>query len=440
MNSESSNRISVGIVGLGTVGKGTLSILQGNQSDISRKVGKEIVVTHIGARRGCADVDTGDAKISQDIFDVVNDPEVDIVAELIGGTTTAFDVVKQAIDNKKNVVTANKALIAEHGNEIFDLADRAGVSVFYEAAVAGGIPIIKALREGLAGNRVNFLVGIINGTGNFILTEMTEKGRDFEEVLKEAQELGYAEADPTFDVEGIDAAHKLSILAAIAFGVPIDFDKTFTEGISKITPADLNFAAEFGYRIKHLGIARKAGDSIEMRVHPTLIPEKNLIARVDGVMNAVMVNSDAAGDTLYYGPGAGAEPTGSAVVADIIDLARLIDVTSESRVPGLGFKQSELSTAQFSTIDQIETAYYLRVQVREQHGVIADISKALSDHKISIDGLHQKEATESDESISVIIITKSTLESDINEVVKEIEGLACTVGSILKIRIEHLEG
>ena len=314
--------VKIGIVGLGTVGGGALNLLQANAAEISRRTGRDIVVTHVGVRRDYPQYNLAGITVSRDIFAVANDPEIDIVVEVMGGTTTARELVLQAIANGKHVVTANKALLAQYGNEIFSAAEAKGVFVAFEAAVAGGVPIIKVLREGLSANRIDWLAGIINGTGNFILSEMREKGRDFADVLQEAQALGYAEADPTFDVEGIDAAHKLTILASLAFGIPLQFDKVYIEGISKLTRIDVSYAEELGYRIKHLGIARRTKDGIELRVHPTLIPQERLIANVNGVKNAVLVQSDAVGSTLYYGSGAGAGPTGSAIVADIVDIVR----------------------------------------------------------------------------------------------------------------------
>ena len=334
--------VRIGICGLGTVGSGTFNVIARNQREINARAGCEIIIEQVGARRDNPACDTSNSNVSRDVFDVVTNPNIDIVVELIGGTSIAKDLVLQAIDNGKHVVTANKALIAEFGNEIFAAAEAKGVTVAYEAAVAGGIPIIKALREGLAGNRIEWLAGIINGTGNFILTEMRDKGRDFADVLQEAQDLGYAEADPTFDVEGIDAAHKLVILSSLAFGMPLQFDKVFTEGISKIEPQDVDFAEELGYSIKHLGITRQTDAGIELRVHPTMIPKKRLIANVDGVMNAVLVKGDAVGPTLYYGAGAGAEPTASSVIADIVDLARSFSGETENRVSHLAFKNDAL--------------------------------------------------------------------------------------------------
>ena len=376
--------VNVGIVGLGTAGSGTFNVIRRNAEDIARRAGREIVVSHVGARRDNPAADTSGVKVSRDIFEVVSDPDVDIVVELIGGTSVAHELVMKAIENGKHIVTANKALIAEHGNEIFTVAQEKGVNVAFEAAVAGGIPIIKAIREGLSANRISWVAGIINGTGNFIMTEMAEKGRDFDDVLKEAQELGYAEADPTFDVEGIDAAHKLTILASIAFGIPLQFEKVYTEGISKITREDVSYAEELGYRIKHLGVTRQTEKGVELRVHPTLIPEQRLIANVNGVMNAVMAQSDAVGPTLYYGPGAGSEPTASAVVADVVDVARALTTDPNNRVPHLAFQADRLSDLPILPITDVETGYYLRMHVKDQPGVMAKIASALSEADINI--------------------------------------------------------
>lgn len=352
--------VKVGICGLGTVGGGTFNVLQRNAVEISRRAGRGIEVGHIASRHLSPGCDIGDTPVTEDVFAVVNNPEIDIIVELIGGSTVAKEVVLQAIANGKHVVTANKALIAVHGNEIFQAASDKGVMVAFEASVAGGIPIIKAVREGLAANQIEWVAGIINGTGNFILTEMREKGRTFDDVLAEAQALGYAEADPTFDVEGIDAAHKLTILASIAFGIPLQFDKAYTEGITRLTTADVNYAETLGYRIKHLGIARRTEQGVELRVHPTLIPADRLLANVNGVMNAVMVQGDAVGPTLYYGAGAGAEATASAVVADICDVVRTLTSDPNNRVPHLAFQANSLSDHPVLPVEEVDTAYYLR--------------------------------------------------------------------------------
>ena len=430
--------VKIGVCGLGTVGSGTVNVLTRNMSEICARAGIDIVIEQVGARRDNPACDTTALNVTRDIFDVARNPNVDVVVELIGGTTIAKDLIIEAINNGKSVVTANKALIAEYGNEIFALAKSKGVDVAYEAAVAGGIPIIKAMREGLSGNSIEWLAGIINGTGNFILTEMRDKGRSFDDVLKEAQELGYAEADPTFDVEGIDAAHKLMILASIAFGIPLQFDKVFTEGISNITAEDVNYAQELGYRIKHLGIARRTAAGIELRVHPTMIPEKRLIANVDGVMNAVLVNGDAVGPTLYYGAGAGAEPTASAVVADIVDVARTITVDPQHIVPHLGFQQDSLSDTPILPIDQVNTAYYLRINAVDEAGVLSRITQILSDGNINVEAITQKEAPEGQQEVPLIILTNVALEKDLDAAVEKIEALATTHGSIMRIRVEQL--
>ncbi|QQD19253.1 homoserine dehydrogenase [Spongiibacter nanhainus] len=434
------NPIKVGICGLGTVGSGTYNVLTRNAKEIASRVGTDIVIAEIGARRDNPNCDTGSVPVNRDVFALAENPEIDIIVELIGGTTVAKELVLKAVANGKHVVTANKALIAEYGNEIFAAAAEHGVTVAFEAAVAGGIPIIKALREGLAGNKIDWLAGIINGTGNFILTEMREKGRDFNDVLAEAQALGYAEADPTFDVEGIDAAHKLVILASLAFGIPLQFDKAYTEGISRISQEDVTYAEQLGYRIKHLGIARDTDKGIELRVHPTLIPEKRLIANVNGVMNAVMVQSDAVGPTLYYGAGAGSEPTASAVVADIVDVARTLTAGPENRVPYLSFQQSALSSHPVLPIDDVETAYYLRMSAVDRPGVLSKVAQILSDDGISIEALIQKEPAEGQNLVPMIILTNRTVEGKLSAAVSRIEGLESIVGEVTRIRVESLAG
>ena len=434
------NPVKVGICGLGTVGSGTFAVLTRNAAEIAARVGAEIVVAEIGARRDNPSCNTGDVAINRDIFAVAENPDIDILVELIGGTTVAKELVLKAIANGKHVVTANKALIAEYGNEIFAAAAEQGVTVAFEAAVAGGIPIIKALREGLAGNKIQWLAGIINGTGNFILTEMREKGRDFNDVLAEAQALGYAEADPTFDVEGIDAAHKLVILASLAFGIPLQFDKVYTEGISRIAQEDVTYAEQLGYRIKHLGIVRDTDNGIELRVHPTLIPEKRLIANVNGVMNAVLVQSDAVGPTLYYGAGAGSEPTASAVVADIVDVARTLNAEPGQRVPYLSFQSSSLSSHPVLPIDDVETAYYLRMSALDKPGVLSRVAQILSDDGISIEALIQKEPADGANLVPMIILTNRTIEGKLSAAVSRIEGLEGIVGDVTRIRVESLAG
>ncbi len=431
--------VNVGIVGLGTVGSGTFNVLGRNSDDIARRAGREIVVTHVGARRDNPAADTTGVKISRDIMDVVADPDIDILVELIGGTTLAHELVMKAIENGKHVVTANKALIAEHGNEIFTAAQEKGVNVAFEAAVAGGIPIIKAIREGLSANRISWVAGIINGTGNFILTEMAEKGRDFDDVLKEAQALGYAEADPTFDVEGIDAAHKLTILASIAFGIPLQFEKVYTEGISKITREDVSFAEELGYRIKHLGVTRQTESGVELRVHPTLIPEERLIANVNGVMNAVMAQSDAVGPTLYYGPGAGSEPTASAVVADIVDVARALTTDPNNRVPHLAFQADSLSDLPILPISEVETGYYLRMHVKDQPGVMAKIASALSEADINIESILQKDQQDESSPVPLILVVRKVVENKMNAALDKIRALDVLVDDVVRIRLETLD-
>ena len=433
--------VKVGLLGLGTVGGGTVSVLSRNAEEIARRAGRGIQISHAAAKEYNADAITGldnIETISDDAFAVVNDPEVEIVIELIGGYSPAKELVLEAINNGKHVVTANKALIAIHGNEIFAAAQENGVTVAFEAAVAGGIPIIKAMREGLAANQIQWAAGIINGTGNFILTEMREKGRDFDDVLKEAQALGYAEADPTFDVEGIDAAHKLTIIGSIAFGIPLQFDKTYTEGIGKIEQQDVVYASELGYRIKHLGITRKKDNGIEMRVHPTLIPHRRLIANVDGVMNAVLVKGDAVGPTLYYGAGAGSEPTASAVIADVVDIVRALTTDPENRVPHLAFQPGELSDMPVLPMEEVETAYYLRMQVIDRPGVLADVTKILGDSGISIEAILQKELEAGATHVPIIFLTQPVQEKNMNAAIQQIQELDSIEGEITRIRMETL--
>jgi len=431
--------VNIGICGLGTVGSGTFNVLARNGAQINARAGCEIKVSVVGARRDNANCDTAEVIVERDIFALTRRPDVDIIVELIGGTTTAKELVLQAIANGKHVVTANKALIAEYGNEIFAAAEQQGVTVAYEAGVAGGIPIIKALREGLSANKIEWLAGIINGTGNFILTEMRDKGRDFADVLAEAQALGYAEADPAFDVEGTDAAHKLVILASIAFGMPLRFDAVFTEGITDIQPEDVVYAEELGYRIKHLGIAKQREEGVELRVHPTLIPERQLIAQVNGVMNAVMVKGDAVGPTLYYGAGAGAEPTASAVVADIVDVARSIGCAAENRVPALGFASDTIVDPGVLGIADIESAYYLRASVLDQPGVLSSVAQIMSQRGISIEAIIQKEPPAGATDVPLIMLTNTTREQNLLDAVAEIEGLASVSGSVVRIRLESLD-
>ena len=435
--------VNIGLLGLGTVGGGTATVLSRNASEIARRAGREICISHAAARSyDAASIEGLEqiGRIGDDAFAVVDDPDVAIVIELIGGYSPARELVLRAIANGKHVVTANKALIALHGNEIFAAAQEKGVTVAFEAAVAGGIPIVKALREGLSANRIEWIAGIINGTGNFILTEMRDKGRDFGDVLAEAQQLGYAEADPTFDVEGIDAAHKLTILGSLAFGIPLQFDKTFTEGISKIEPQDVAYAAELGYRIKHLGITRRTDAGIEMRVHPTLIPHRRLLANVNGVMNAVLVKGDAVGPTLYYGAGAGSLPTASAVVADVVDVVRALTTDPHNRVPHLAFQPGELSDTPVLPIDEVETAYYLRMAARDQPGVMASIAGILGEEGISIEAIKQKEPAEGETHVPLIMLSHRVKEARMNTALARIADLGAVSGEIVRIRMESLAG
>jgi len=422
--------VKVGICGLGTVGGGTFNVLTKNAEPIARRAGCEILVEQVATRHPNPACDTSNTNVTDDIFAVARNPEVDVIVELIGGYDVARELVLEAIANGKHIVTANKALIAVHGEEIFAAAEKAGVTVGYEAGVAGGIPAIKAVREGLAANNIERVAGIINGTGNFILTEMRDKGRDFADVLKEAQELGYAEADPTFDVEGIDAAHKLTILSSIAYGIPLQFDNCFTEGISKITREDVEYAEELGYRIKHLGISASTEKGIDLRVHPTLIPETNMVAKVDGVINAVAVKGDAVNDTLFCGPGAGAGPTASAVVADIIDIARGI------KVPALSY--NNLDDVKVLPIEEVETCYYLRMQAQDKAGVLANVASILSNKGINIEAIIQKEPAEGEELVPVIMLTQKVQEKVMNQAISDIEATGDIEGSVTKIRVEHL--
>lgn len=432
--------VKVGICGLGTVGSGTFKLLATNEADIADRAGCHIEVARIGARRDNPGCPTGSTPVSRDVFEVAADPEIDILVELIGGTDTALDLVRAAIASGKHVVTANKALIAEFGNELFAEASANNVCIYYEAAVAGGIPIIKALREGLAANRVLWLAGIINGTGNYILSEMRARGREFGDVLAEAQALGYAEADPKFDVEGIDAAHKLVILAAIAFGMPLEFDKVFTEGISSIQTVDVDYAEELGYRIKHLGIARRTDAGIELRVHPTLIPEKRLLANVNGVKNAVLVEGDAAGPTLYYGAGAGAGPTASAVVADIVDLARNLALGQRPAVAELGVRSEAVARQPILAIEDVHAAWYLRLTAEDKPGVLSNVASICSAAGVSIEALIQKEPAEGETRVPLIILTNRTREGVMDGVVAEIEALPSIEGEITRLRVETLDG
>ncbi|BBP45930.1 homoserine dehydrogenase [Thiosulfatimonas sediminis] len=430
----------IGLLGLGTVGGGTLNILQTTLTEIKRRIGHNIEVRIIAVRdlNRARSVDVSGIQMTTNPEEVVSHPDVDIVVELIGGTSYAKDLLITAINNGKHVVTANKALIAEYGNELFALANQNNVIVNYEAAVAGGIPIIKAVREGLAANKIEWLAGIINGTGNYILTEMAKPGADFEQVLKTAQALGYAEADPTFDVEGIDAAHKLTILASIGFGIELQFNKTYTEGISKITAQDIQFAKQLGFKIKHLGIANRTASGYSLRVHPALVAQDVLIANVDGVMNAVMVKGDHVGPTMYYGPGAGAGPTASAVVADIIDIIRAQSQNIEDRVPGLGFKAEQLAQAPVEAIDQICSRYYLRCSVNDQAGALAQISAKLADFQISVDQLHQEPSLEDSEAVTLVMITDKVQESVLNQALLALTSLGVVDSELQRIRVADL--
>lgn len=432
--------LSVGILGLGTVGGGTYTVLTRNAAEITRRSGVEIRVIQVADRNiaHAKAMVSSDIEVTDDAFAVVNNPNVDVVVELIGGYTLSKDLVLQAIANKKHVVTANKALIALHGNEIFAAAKANNVMVAFEAAVAGGIPIIKALREGLAANKIEWVAGIINGTTNFILTEMREKGLNFSDVLGEAQRLGYAEADPTFDVEGIDAAHKLTIMSAIAFGMPMKFEQAYTEGITKLQQVDIKYAEELGYRVKLLGITKRTASGVELRVHPTLIPEKRLVANVNGAMNAVVVKGDAVGPTLYYGAGAGSEPTASAVVADLIDVARLMDANSAQRVPYLAFQPEQVQDLAILPIDEVQSAYYLRLRASDKPGVLADVTKILGDRDISIDAMLQKEPDENETEADIVILTHITVEKNMNAAIAAIESLSAINGKVVRIRMEEL--
>jgi homoserine dehydrogenase len=436
--------IKVGLLGFGTVGSGTFTVLRRNQEEIKRRAGRGIEIARVAVRtpsKAQAAADAGIA-VTDDFNAVVDDPSIDIVCEMIGGTGVARELVLRAIANGKHVVTANKALLAVHGSEIFEAARAKGVMVAFEAAVAGGIPIIKALREGLTANRIQYIAGIINGTTNYILSEMRDRGLDFATALKAAQELGYAEADPTFDIEGVDAAHKVTIMSAIAFGVPVQFERAYVEGISKLSAVDIRYAEELGYRIKLLGITRRTEKGIELRTHPTLIPGKRLLANVEGAMNAVVVHGDAVGTTLYYGKGAGAEPTASAVVADLVDVTRLHTADPEHRVPHLAFQPDSLSNTPILPIDDVTSGYYLRLRVADVTGVLANITRILADKGISIDALLQKESEQVDGvdkgETDIILITHETVEKNVNAAIGEIEALSTVVSKVTKLRMEAL--
>lgn len=435
--------IKIGLLGLGTVGAGTINLLTHNRDEIARRAGREIDVLiaatrHLDRPRACS---TEHIDLTSDPFEVVDNPEIEVVVELIGGVETARELVLRAIDNGKHVVTANKALIATHGNEIFEHARKQGVTVAFEAAVAGGIPIIKAIREGLSGNRIEWLVGIINGTSNFILSEMFYQQSEFADVLAEAQQLGYAEADPTFDIEGVDAAHKLTILASIAFGIPLQFDKVHIEGIGQIAREDIVYAQELGYRIKLLAIARHrgVGAGISLRVHPALVPERQLLANVDGVMNAVMVSGDPVGATLYHGPGAGAGPTASSVVADLVDVTREINMQPEDRVPYLAFQSHFLSDEAVVGVEGVETRYYLRMDAQDTPGVLAEVTRILGDTGISIEAILQKQPPPGVDHVAVILLTHRVSEERMNMAIEQIEALDTIQGRLTRIRVEHLD-
>jgi homoserine dehydrogenase len=433
--------INVGLIGIGTVGGGTWTVLKRNADEIARRAGRPIVITAVADKNLelARQITKGAARVTDDAFSLVNDPEIDIIVELIGGYGVAREVVMQAIANGKHVVTANKALLAVHGSEIFSAAQERGVMVAFEAAVAGGIPVIKALREGLSANRIEWAAGIINGTTNFILSEMRDKGLSFDDVLKEAQRLGYAEADPTFDIEGVDAAHKATLIASIAFGIPVQFDKAYIEGITRLEASDIKYAEQLGYRIKLLGITKRREKGIELRVHPTLIPAKRLLANVEGAMNAVVVKGDAVGTTLYYGKGAGAEPTASAVIADIVDVTRLANADAAHRVPHLAFQPDAMSNLPILPMSEIETGYYLRLRVEDKPGVLADVTRILADQGISIDAMLQREPEEGEGETDIIILTHVCQESCADAAIARIEGLSAQKGKVKRIRLEELQ-
>ena len=431
----------VGLLGIGTVGGGTYNVLTRNAEEITRRAGRPIEITVVADKdvARAKELTGGKVKVTDDAFAVVTDPNVDIVIELIGGYGVAKELVLKAIENGKHVITANKALLAVHGTEIFAKAQEKGVMVAFEAAVAGGIPIIKAVREGLSANRIQWVAGIINGTTNFILSEMRDKGLAFADVLKEAQRLGYAEADPTFDVEGVDAAHKITLLSALAFGIPVQFDKAHIEGISKLDATDIKYAEQLGYRIKLLGITRRRDNGVELRVHPTLVPAKRLIANVEGAMNAVLVQADAVGSTLYYGKGAGAEPTASAVIADVVDVTRLSTADPENRVPHLAFQPDALANLPILPIGDVECGNYLRLRVADQPGVLAEITRILADRNISIDALLQREPEEGEDQTDLIILTHVCREQDVLNAMDVIGKLPVVKGAVTRLRLENLQ-
>ena len=432
--------MNVGLLGIGTVGGGTFTVLTRNEAEITRRAGRPIRITHVADKNThlAKQVTGGQVAITDDAFAVVSNPEIDIVVELIGGYGVAKDLIMQAIANGKHVVTANKALLAVHGDEIFAAAQARGVIVAFEAAVAGGIPIVKAVREGLTANRIEWIAGIINGTTNFILSEMRDKGLSFTAALEDAKRLGYAEADPTFDVEGIDAAHKITILSALAFGIPMQFDRAHIEGISQLEAEDIRYAEQLGYRIKLLGLTRRRPNGVELRVHPTLIPAKRLIANVEGVMNAVLVQGDAVGATLYYGRGAGAEPTASAVIADLVDVTRMHTADPEHRVPHLAFQPGAVQDTRVLPLSEIETSYYLRLRVEDKSGALADITRILADQTISIDAMIQREPDEGESQTDIIILTHVTIEKNIDAAIAKIEALPVVKKKVVRLRMEAL--
>ena len=431
----SDEALRIGVCGVGTVGLATIDILRQQSAMVSARAGKDLKVTHVGARRDHAEHDYGDARVSRDVMDVARDPEVDVLVELIGGTGVAYDLIKLAIEQGKHIVTANKALIAEHGNELFALAEAAGVQLGFEASVAGAIPIIKALRESMAANEVKQVAGIINGTGNFILTEMSSKGRAFDDVLAEAQALGYAEADPTFDIDGTDAAHKLVILASLAFGIPLNIDGPVKQGINTVTPTDLNYAAELGYRVKHLGIARQSETGVELRVHPTLIPEQKQLATVDGVLNAVMISGSAVGEVVLVGPGAGGPATASSVCADIIDVAR----HSHGTGPAMGLPANQLSAQPLIPSGEIASEWYVRLTVVDRPGVMSDITQVLADRGISIESLVQQAPEAGQSEVPIVLLTHMAAESVITDAVEEITAFEEVRAEVALLRVETFE-
>lgn len=436
----SASPVKIGLCGLGTVGSGVVDIFQASAKLIAKRAAVPVELAHIGARRDRPGCDTSAYRVSRDIFEVATDPDIDVVVELIGGTTVARDLVVAALEAGKHVVTANKALIAEHGNELAALAESKGLALRYEAAVAGGIPVIKALRESLAGNRISSVAGIINGTGNFILTEMSSAGRSFDDVLAEAQALGYAEADPTFDVDGTDAAHKLVILASLAFGIPLAIDGAFTEGINVIEPADLRYAEELGYRIKHLGIARRVGDRVDLRVHPTLIPSDSQIANVNGVLNTVMINADAVGEVVLVGPGAGALPTASSVMGDVVDLARLLGRGQSDPIPVMGVPQSDVASLPAVPREQVESAWYVRLRVEDRPGVMADITRLLSAEGISIESLIQRPPKAGSSEVDVVVLTDNASTGQLDRAWLAIEALPAVKVAAGRYRVEEFKG